>query len=366
MLLSAQVLDDQPGGFYSARNQGQAAASAIMGYAAERSFYMSLLPSFYRMDTWIGFNASTTGSSPDIGGQYSPNGTSVPKCVPFYPYSTMPSDVYAGWPGIGQGGMVDVMVMGGGVTSPGSSKYTEVLPGSDLGLRLFDSTGLHLPMLSFFDVNGPLPVRAGNPVDQTDKGFTGFNPYLCQPSTFLGATPPVSSAPATGDTTVTLTAPATAAEGADVAVVASVTAVGVPAQGLTVLFFDGATALGSAVVDGSGKATLTVELARGSHPIVAALVASTKSHASESNVATVTVYRGEADFSFTASSTALEVGQGGSAVQLSLSPKNGFGSVVQLACSGLPEGYVCQFAPGSVNLGNGNASAQLVIVPTSK
>src|SRR5262249_40293376 len=101
------------------------------------------------------------------------------------------------------------------------------------------------------------------------------------------------------------------------------------------------------------------------HQIVAALVASAKTHASESNQVTINVYRGDADFSLTASSTSIEAGQSSAGVQLSLSPKNGFNAVVQLACSGLPEGYACRFAPACVNLGNGAATTQLIIVPTS-
>src|SRR5262249_24662020 len=158
----------------------------IMGLAAERSFYLQLLPSFYRMDSWLGVNATGT---PAIGGLWSPNGMANPKCVAFYPYASMPTDSYSAWPGTGPGGSYHGFVMGGGVTSPGSSKYTEVLPGAVLGLRLFDPSGLNIPMLSFFDVNGPLPVRTGNPISQTDKGFTGFNPDLCDPATFE-ATPP--------------------------------------------------------------------------------------------------------------------------------------------------------------------------------
>src|SRR5262249_11718209 len=148
---------------------------------------------------------NATGT-PAIGGLYSPNGLTVSKCVAFYPYSSMPTDVYAAWPGAGQGGNWDVFVMGGGVTSPGSSKYNEVLPGADLGFRLFDSSGLNLPMLSFFDVKGPLPIRTGNPTDHTDKGFTGFSPDLCDPSTYQ-ATPPKNGQPNTGDTSVVLVAP---------------------------------------------------------------------------------------------------------------------------------------------------------------
>jgi hypothetical protein len=345
-----KVLDQSADGWYVPRSTGRAAASALMGYAAERSFYLGLLPAFYSMDVWLGFNSA--GAIPDFGGQY---GDGLSNCVEFYPYSSMPAYTSTGWPGAGSGKW-DVYVMGGPITNGGSSSYQETLPGADLGTHLFTSSALNIPMMAVFDESGPLPVRYG-------AGFTGFGNNWCYPSQAQATGPGTDKGPSRpGDTSVTLSAPASVALGEAAALVAKTTAIGGSTKGATVLFLDGTQNVGSAVVDASGTATLTVPLALGSHSISVALVQFGNLNASKGNTVTVTVYPGAPDFALTGSTGAIDLTQETGSMDVQLLPKNGFAGSVKLLCAGLPDGYQCQFSPDSLAIDGSAQSTHLTIV----
>ncbi len=73
-----------------------------------------------------------------------------------------------------------------------------------------------------------------------------------------------------------------------------------------------------------------------------------------------------ADFSISASPTSLTVATGSNGTTtVSVVPQNGFNANVTFACSGLPSGTACSFAPASVTPSGGPASTVLTISKTS-
>ncbi len=156
------------------------------------------------------------------------------------------------------------------------------------------------------------------------------------------------SAPPT--TAVTFVAsPTSATAGQPVTLTASVT----PApSGGTVTFQDGGTAIGSASL-AAGTGTFKVStLNVGSHSLTAAYGGTTSSAVT----VTITAASGPvppADYGLTLSSGTLSVASGTTgSLMVAVTPSNGFSAALSFACSGLPSGWGCSFAPATLSGGS--------------
>jgi Bacterial Ig-like domain (group 3)/FG-GAP-like repeat len=186
-------------------------------------------------------------------------------------------------------------------------------------------------------------------------------------ATFSASTSPAISitinAAALIGTTTMLTGPSTAAAGASVSFMASVT----PASGTktptgTVSFLDGTTSLGTGTLNASGSATFaTSALAAGSHSITASYGGDTSFTSSASSALSINI-TAAGSFTLAANPAAITVtrGHAGSSV-ITVTPANGFNQPIQFSCGALPEGIDCAFQPSSVTPNGGPASTTLTI-----
>jgi hypothetical protein len=121
---------------------------------------------------------------------------------------------------------------------------------------------------------------------------------------------------------------------------------GNPATSGTVSFETAQGSVGSAVVE-NGTATLTVDkLPQGTRSVTAAYSGSGALAASVSSAAASAATSGLPDFTLTATPTSVTVtpGQYGN-VTVTVTPENGFNTMVTLSCSGVPAGATCTFSP---------------------
>jgi hypothetical protein len=174
----------------------------------------------------------------------------------------------------------------------------------------------------------------------------------------------VVNAGALTSTTTMLTGPATAASGASVTFMASVT----PANGAkvptgTVTFLDGAISIGMSALNGSGSATFsTSTLATGSHSITAQYGGDANFSASTSTAASISITAAAGNFTLSVapSSVTVTATQPGIAV-VTVTPTNGFNQQVQFSCSNVPEGIDCEFEPHSVTPNGGPVTTMLAV-----
>jgi hypothetical protein len=175
-------------------------------------------------------------------------------------------------------------------------------------------------------------------------------------------------------TAVTLTAnPTTAVSGQAVTLNANVA----PASGTsiptgTVTFQDGSTAIGSSPL-AAGSGTLAVStLSVGTHSLSAVYSGDTADSPSTSKTVSVTITAASAppptpaaDYGLTLSSSTLTMTQGTpGSLTVSVAPENGFSASLSFACSGLPSGWGCNFAPPTLS-GNAPESTKLTISATN-
>jgi hypothetical protein len=172
-------------------------------------------------------------------------------------------------------------------------------------------------------------------------------------------------------TTVTLTAnPATAVSGQAISISANVA----PTSGTskptgTVTFQDGSTAIGSSPL-AAGAGTLAIStLSVGTHSLTAAYSGDASNSPSASKALSVTITAPAtppptpvADYGLTLSSTTLSMTQG--SLTVSVAPENGFSASLSFACSGLPSGWGCSFAPPTLS-GSAPESTMLTISATN-
>jgi hypothetical protein len=125
----------------------------------------------------------------------------------------------------------------------------------------------------------------------------------------------------------------------------------------TVTFLDRNSAgqeqsLGSAVVSADGSASLTVSsLAAGTHEVHAAYSASALGASVTSAAAEVIAQATTPDFSLTAVPTTLNLNAGAQGtVTVSITPSGGFNNYVSLSCAGLPLYATCSFLPSNVSV----------------
>jgi hypothetical protein len=135
----------------------------------------------------------------------------------------------------------------------------------------------------------------------------------------------------------------------------------------TVTFNDGSTSIGSGTLL-QGQAVLTLStLSVGTHSLTAAYGGDAADQASTSTAVAVTITAATttpppaADYGLTLSASALTVTQGGSgSLTVSVAPQNGFSASLSFACSGLPSGRGCSFAPSTLS-GNKSQSTTMTV-----
>src|ERR1700691_2807349 len=174
-------------------------------------------------------------------------------------------------------------------------------------------------------------------------------------------------------TAVTLTAsPTTAVSGQTITLSANVA----PASGTsvptgTVRFQDGSTESGFYTL-AAGTGTLAVStLSVGTHSLSAVYGGDTADSPSTSKAVSVTITAASAppptpaaDYGLTLSSGTLTMTQGTpGSLTVSVAPENGFGASLSFACSGLPSGWGCNFAPPTLS-GNAPESTTMTISAT--
>ena len=132
----------------------------------------------------------------------------------------------------------------------------------------------------------------------------------------------------------------------------------------SVTFMDGGTQLGTAMLNGSGTASLsTAALGSGSHSITAKYAGSATAAASSSAVLAETVNdatsAGDAPFTVTVSGTPAVVT--GSTVNLTVTvaPQAGSMEPVALSCSGLPSESACTFSTATLPASGGTTSLEI-------
>jgi hypothetical protein len=179
-----------------------------------------------------------------------------------------------------------------------------------------------------------------------------------------------ANAPQQTTTTTTLTAsPATAQSGQAITLTATVApASGSSSPSGTVTFQDGSTAIGTAPL-ATGQAVIAVStLSVGSHSIIAVYSGDAANLPSNSNPVTVTITAPTtpsptppADYTLTLSSSTLSMSQGTpGSLMVTVAPENGFTASVSFACSGLPSGWACSFAPATLSGGTSQSTKMTV------
>jgi Glycoside hydrolase family 44/Bacterial Ig-like domain (group 3) len=168
-------------------------------------------------------------------------------------------------------------------------------------------------------------------------------------------------------TAVTLVAsPASAVSGQVISLTASVA----PASATgTISFKDGSAAIGSATL-ASGKGTLSVStLNVGTHSLTTAYGGDSADSPASSNTVTVTITAPTSspspDYGLALSSSTLAMSQGTSgSLTVSVAPQSGFSASLSFACSGLPSGWGCSFAPATLS-GGAPQSTKMTVSATN-
>jgi hypothetical protein len=175
-------------------------------------------------------------------------------------------------------------------------------------------------------------------------------------------------------TAVTLTAnPTTAVSGQTITLSANVA----PTSGTstptgTVTFQDGSTAIGhSTLAAGSGALAIST-LSVGTHSLTGNYSGDANHSPSSSKPVSVTITAAStppptpaADYGLTLSSSILTMTQGTpGSLMVSVAPQNGFSASLSFACSGLPSGWGCSFAPSTLS-GSAAQSTKMTISASS-
>jgi Glycoside hydrolase family 44/Bacterial Ig-like domain (group 3) len=169
-------------------------------------------------------------------------------------------------------------------------------------------------------------------------------------------------------TTALAASAATAVSGQPITLTATVA----PASATgTLTFLDGSTSVGSAgLTSGKGVLTLTT-LGVGNHSLSAAYSGDAADSPSSSNVVTVTITAAQSptapspDYGLTLSGSTLTVAQSTpGSLTVKVAPENGFSAALSFACSGLPSGWGCSFAPATLS-GSAPQSTSMTVSTTS-
>jgi hypothetical protein len=162
-----------------------------------------------------------------------------------------------------------------------------------------------------------------------------------------------AAAPAAATTTTTLSASATqAGVGQSVTFSAQVSAQsgGVPAG--TVSFMDGSAVLGTATLSNGTATFQTAQLAAGADSVTASYAGDPADAASISSAVAVQVTQQAAagDYTLALSANALSASASKpGTLMLTMTPTGGLATAESFACSGLPSGWSCSFAPATLS-----------------
>ncbi|HEX9015767.1 MAG TPA: Ig-like domain-containing protein, partial [Chloroflexota bacterium] len=221
-----------------------------------------------------------------------------------------------------------------------------------LGTGTLDATGkATLPGVQF----GTAGTYSLTAVYAGDPNFTGSTSAavseVINPAQVATTTALVSSKnPALTSDTLTLTATVTPASGT-----------AVPTGTLT--FKNGASTLGTATLDNTGKATLTgVQFTtKGTYSLTAVYAGDTNFTGSTSSAVSEQV-NGVPDFTVTINPNALDIPRGltGTAT-VTVTPLNGFTGNVNITCTGVPSGTACRVNPATIIVGSGPATGSVTI-----
>lgn len=167
------------------------------------------------------------------------------------------------------------------------------------------------------------------------------------------------------NTTTTLTgSPTSGTVGTTITFSATVTPVsggGIPTG--TVVFMDGASAIGVINLDANGKALLiTSSLMAGAHSITAQYSGSGSYNTSTSSAISVTITAPPVDFTLTSSGSSGSVTAANptNTDTLTVTPVNGFDATISFACAGLPSDVTCSFYPVTLTPGGGQTATTTV------
>jgi hypothetical protein len=184
-----------------------------------------------------------------------------------------------------------------------------------------------------------------------------------QPAPAAAATTQVVALQAS-QTTLTAT-PSTAGFGAAITFTATVTGKGTQIPTGSVSFLDGADSIGSATLNATGVATLSIAtLAAGQHSVTAKYAGGNSFSASASTALSVTV--NAPDFTLASASGTMTVDRGSSATMpLTVTPRNVYNQSIAFSCSNLPAGMTCSFAPASVTPQASAATTTMTVTASS-
>jgi hypothetical protein len=197
----------------------------------------------------------------------------------------------------------------------------------------------------------------GHPSDAAiTSGSLGYT-FPGYSATLFVVQPTSTTVPPT-TTTVTLAAsPASATSGQAVALTATVA----PASSTgTVTFEDGGKSIGTASLSSGSAMLSTSTLGAGAHSITAVYGTTT------SNAVTVTITAATpADYGLTLSGASLTIASGSTgSLMVAVAPNNGFNASLSFACTGLPSGWGCAFAPATLS-GSSAQSTKMTISATN-
>ena len=375
--------------FYAPNQLVQNLAIKAIGQASQRSFYMALVPTNYKVHYWpgwVGFSSYPV-NPPDMGILEDDDNTDGP-CRSFYPWYgqngtiNLPPFVdratptFAGyldpWSGSSDLFNVDHYLIVGQVQNPGKTgSNSENFPflDSQVATTMFSAQGLNIPLDEFDSSNGPM-ASAGSFVNIVQNPSTIYFGLSIVSDCYYRNQSGLSSSPTPSATatTTTFVAPTTSVLGESVTLQASVTTSSGPAPSGTVTFDDGKTQIGTATVTNGTATFSTNSLALGAHSLAAYYVVNSNYSASSSTASTLTVYANSPDLtlSLSANSVNLAYGATSSAVSLQVASRSGLTGTVTLSCAGLPVGVTCSFNPAQPTItAGGQATSSLTISAAS-
>jgi Bacterial Ig-like domain (group 3) len=394
--IGPMVMDTSNTTFFAPNQVEQSISVAALTQAASRSFYLALMPSFYKIHYWPGVfgDAKTpTKNMPDMG--YQTNDESFYYCSAYYlnpqqnsadtfnglgtitPYASAYYPSLMGTPEYFDKDHsptpVDYYVIAGATTGAGSDDPQIQVIDESLAANLFSTSGLNLPIDEFVHKNGPMSGVWAD-ASQTNPA-SHRNPTVCNANWF----PNASADPDSGiigsqgnsdpgiDTQTTLSAPASVVEGTGAVLTATITANKTPLTVSQVYFLDNGQIVSTIPVDKTGTATVTwSNLTLGDHKIQAKFVATGDYNTSSSAVATLGAYSAAPDLSLSLGATSVSLsGDASSSVNLQANSLYGLAGTLSFSCTGLPADVNCAFKPQSVPItGNGSATSVLTIART--
>jgi hypothetical protein len=173
-------------------------------------------------------------------------------------------------------------------------------------------------------------------------------------------------------TTTTLSVPANAVVGQKLTLSAHVVAEHGPIPSGYVTFYKEGQNIGQATLDIQGNASLPASgLTLGTYFFTARYTSSGDESPSQSSSQMVTIYQAPPDMALSLSTRSVQVAYGTSSepVILQVASRYGLAGNIELSCSGLPAGMVCEFMPEQLPLAaDGVAAASFIVgnIPAKK